>query len=41
MVWNNATPEGLPNEDTLHAGTPVFAGQKYVLTKWFRTRKHG
>ena len=40
MVWNNATPEGLPNEDTLHAGTPVIAGQKYVLTKWFRTRKH-
>ena len=40
MVWNNATPEGLPNEDTLHAGTPVIKGQKYVLTKWYRTRKH-
>jgi prolyl 4-hydroxylase len=40
LVWNNATPEGLPNEDTLHAGTPVIKGQKYVLTKWYRTRKH-
>lgn len=40
MVWNNATPEGLPNEDTLHAGTPVGKGSKYVLTKWYRTRRH-
>ncbi|HCH96312.1 MAG TPA: 2OG-Fe(II) oxygenase, partial [Erythrobacter sp.] len=24
----------------LHAGTPVIRGQKYVLTKWYRTRKH-
>jgi prolyl 4-hydroxylase len=40
LVWNNATPDGLPNEHTLHAGTPVIKGQKYVLTKWYRTRKH-
>ena len=39
IVWNNATPEGLPNEDTIHAGTPVIKGAKYVLTKWYRTRK--
>ncbi|MHA6334168.1 prolyl hydroxylase family protein [Qipengyuania sp. CAU 1752] len=39
LIWNNATPEGLPNEDTLHAGTPVQRGVKYVLTKWYRTRK--
>jgi prolyl 4-hydroxylase len=39
-VWNNATVEGVPNEYTLHAGTPVIRGQKYVLTKWYRTRKH-
>jgi prolyl 4-hydroxylase len=40
MIWNNARPDGVPNEDTLHAGTPVVRGTKYVLTKWYRTRKH-
>ena len=40
LVWNNATPDGAPNEGTMHAGTPVIKGAKYVLTKWYRTRKH-
>jgi len=39
LVWNNALPDGSPNEGTLHAGTPVIAGVKYVLTKWYRTRR--
>lgn len=39
LVWNNALPDGTPNENTLHAGTPVVEGVKYVLTKWYRTRK--
>ena len=39
LVWNNALPDGSPNPDTLHAGTPVGRGEKYVLTKWYRTRK--
>ncbi|TMM48998.1 prolyl hydroxylase family protein [Qipengyuania marisflavi] len=39
LIWNNANPDGTPNLDTLHAGTPVVAGAKYVLTKWYRTRK--
>lgn len=38
LVWNNAHPDGTPNEGTLHAGTPVLKGVKYVLTKWYRTR---
>lgn len=38
LVWNNATPDGVPNEGTLHSGTPVVAGQKYVLTRWYRVR---
>lgn len=41
MVWNNALEDGSPNEDTLHAGTPVSKGSKYVITKWYRTRKWG
>ena len=40
LVWNNATRDGGPNEGTLHAGTPVIKGEKYVLTKWYRTRRH-
>jgi len=39
LIWNNALPDGTPNPDTLHAGTPVQSGVKYVLTKWYRTRK--
>ena len=38
LLWNNATPEGRPNLDTIHAALPVEAGVKYVITKWFRTR---
>lgn len=41
LTWNNALPDGTPNEDTMHAGTPVERGVKYVITKWYRTRKWG
>ncbi len=39
LVWNNALPDGRPNEATLHAGTPVVRGAKYIITKWYRTRE--
>ncbi|MEM6493053.1 MAG: 2OG-Fe(II) oxygenase [Pseudomonadota bacterium] len=39
MIWNNAHEDGTPNEDTMHAGTPVVKGTKYVITKWYRTRR--
>lgn len=38
LVWNNATPDGTPNPWTIHAGRPVTAGVKYVITKWYRVR---
>jgi prolyl 4-hydroxylase len=38
VLWNNMLPDGTPNEATLHAGTPVKAGTKYIVTKWFRER---
>lgn len=39
LIWNNALPDGRPNESTLHAGMPVIRGVKYIITKWYRTRK--
>lgn len=39
LLWNNALPDGRPNEATLHAGTPVVRGVKYIITKWYRTRQ--
>ncbi|HEX4846825.1 MAG TPA: 2OG-Fe(II) oxygenase [Novosphingobium sp.] len=41
LIWNNNLPTGLPNEFTMHAGTPVVKGVKYVLTKWYRSRRWG
>ncbi len=41
LLWNNALPDGRPNEATLHAGMPVEAGAKYVITKWYRSRPFG
>jgi len=38
LLWNNALPDGQPNEGTLHAGLPVERGTKYIITKWYRTR---
>ena len=41
LMWNNADENGVPNEATMHAGTPVKKGVKYVATKWYRTRPWG
>lgn len=39
LMWNNGLADGAPNPDCLHAATPVVSGVKYVITKWFRTRR--
>ena len=36
LAWNNMNPDGSPNDLTLHEGTPVMRGTKYIITKWFR-----
>jgi prolyl 4-hydroxylase len=36
VIWNNMSPDGSPNYDTLHEGMRVVAGTKYIFTKWFR-----
>ena len=38
VVWNNLTPSGDVNPQTLHAGMTVLEGEKFVITKWFRQR---
>ncbi|HWH22470.1 MAG TPA: 2OG-Fe(II) oxygenase [Allosphingosinicella sp.] len=38
LTWNNLDANGDPNEFSLHQGSPVEAGVKYVITKWFRER---
>jgi prolyl 4-hydroxylase len=41
LLWNNADREGAPSTWTTHTGTAVKAGVKYIITKWYRTRKWG
>jgi len=41
LAWNNALPDGKVNRWTLHAATPVVKGEKYIITRWYRTRKWG
>ncbi|USU08986.1 2OG-Fe(II) oxygenase [Sphingomonadaceae bacterium OTU29MARTA1] len=36
LAWNNMNPDGTPNVQTLHEGTAVVEGTKYIVTKWFR-----
>lgn len=36
VAWNNMTRRGRPNRATRHAALPVLAGEKYVVTQWFR-----
>ena len=38
VLWNNMTFEGRPNFDTMHEGAPILAGEKTIITKWFRER---
>lgn len=38
VAWNNLCPDGVINPDTIHAGLPVEAGSKIIITKWFRER---
>lgn len=37
LFWN-VTPDGRPDPLTLHAGTPPSRGEKWLLSKWIRSR---
>lgn len=36
VAWNNMDRRGRPNPFLFHAGLPVTAGTKYVITQWYR-----
>lgn len=38
VFFTNVTPEGNPDRLSLHGGSPVIHGVKYVATKWLRER---
>lgn len=37
IAWNNLYKNGLPNLKTMHEALPPISGNKYVITKWFRS----
>ncbi|MFC7291211.1 2OG-Fe(II) oxygenase [Hirschia litorea] len=41
VIWNSLTVNGDPNPLTIHHGTKVRSGEKYVITKWFRDMGEG
>jgi len=38
VVFDNVRPDGQPEPDSVHAGLPVLAGEKWLGTLWFRER---
>lgn len=38
VIWNSLRADGSVNPDTLHWARPVAIGEKFVITKWFRTQ---
>mgnify|MGYP005644113565 FL=1 len=38
LIWNNLQADGTPNPFTLHEAVPVAKGNKWVITKWFRSQ---
>jgi len=38
LFFANTTTQGIPDQQTLHAGMPVIRGVKYVANKWLRER---
>jgi prolyl 4-hydroxylase len=38
VYFENIDQNGLPDNNTLHAGAPVLAGEKWIATKWLRER---
>ena len=37
IAWNNLFFNGIPNYKTLHEALPPISGDKYIITKWWRS----
>lgn len=40
MTHDASSPQGRPDPDSLHAGTPVEAGEKWLATLWIRQARY-
>lgn len=40
VIFDNLHPDGRPDPDSLHAGTPVVAGEKWLATLWIRQGRY-
>jgi prolyl 4-hydroxylase len=40
VIFDNLTPDGSPDPDSLHAGMPVDAGEKWLATLWIRQGRY-
>lgn len=40
VAFRNTDEAGRPDPNSLHAGTPVLAGEKWLATLWFRERRY-
>jgi hypothetical protein len=40
VVFDNLFADGRPDPDSLHAGTPVERGEKWLATLWIRQRRY-
>jgi len=41
LFWNNLLPNGEPVAETAHESLPLLAGEKAVITNWFRQHGRG
>lgn len=37
VTWNNLYKNGMPNIKTMHEACPPISGNKYIITKWWRS----
>jgi prolyl 4-hydroxylase len=40
LHFHNLGADGLGHRDSLHAGTPVTAGEKWLLSQWIRRESY-
>ncbi len=38
LFYDNALPDGSPDRRTLHTGTPLKRGEKWLMSQWIRSR---